>query len=231
MARKPSRSPRARESASGGNNSLDAIVAVFFKLLAEKPIESISLAEIAREAAVSLADLRSTYDSKLAMVAAHMKAIDRAVLAGGDADMAEEPPRERLFDVLMRRFEAMAADKAAIVSLLRSSRRNPPLALCLNRLAVQSQQWMLAAADIGANGPRGMIRAQGLALIFVRVMDTWARDDDPGLARTMSALDRGLARGQRWSGWLDDLEGLALCACRVRRRRRRDDADESVAAA
>ena len=30
-------------------------------------------------------------------------------------------------------------------------------------------------------------------------------DDDPGLARTTAALDRALARGQRWVGFLDDL--------------------------
>ena len=51
--------------------------------------------------------------------------IDREVLAGIDADMAEEPPRERLFDVLMRRLELLAPHKAAVRSLLRSALRNP----------------------------------------------------------------------------------------------------------
>ena len=50
-----------------------------------------------------------------------------------------------------------------------------------------------------------MIRAQGLALLFASVLRTWVDDDDAGLARTMAALDRALARGQRWSGLLDDL--------------------------
>ena len=77
-------------------------------------------------------------------------------------------------------------------SLLRSARRNPPLALALNGLAVRSQQWMLTAAGINASGPRGMMRAQGLALLFGSVLRTWVRDDDPGLARTMAALDRAL---------------------------------------
>ena len=64
---------------------------------------------------------------------------------------------------------------------------------------------MLTAADIGAAGPRGFVRAQGLALLFASVLRTWVDDDDPGLARTMAALDRALARGQRWSGLLDEL--------------------------
>src|SRR5262249_45241774 len=175
-------------------------------------------------------DLRGQFGSTLAILAAQTKETDRAVLAGADADMAEEPARERLFDVLMRRLELLAPHKAAGRSLLRSAMRNPPLALALNGLAVRSQQWMLTAADIGAAGPRGMVRAQGLALLFAQVLRTWVDDDDPGLARTMAALDRALARGQSWSGVLDGALRLAACAGRTGPRGRRDSDDESVAA-
>jgi AcrR family transcriptional regulator len=203
-------------------------------LLAEKPIEQIGLVEIAKSAGVSLTQLRGEFASKLAIFAAHVKAIDRAVLAADLSDMAEEPPRERLFDVLMRRLEVMAPYREAVRSLLRSAGRNPPLALALNGLAVRSQQWMLAAAEIDGAGPRGMVRAQGLALLFSSVLRAWVRDDDPGLARTMAALDRALARGQRFAGFLDDicLIPARLCRLRPRRRRRRDDdAEEEMTAA
>ena len=87
-------------------------------------------------------------------------------------------PRERLFDVLMRRLELLAPHKEAVRSLLRSARRDPPLALALNAMTVRSQQWMLTAAGIGASGPKGMLRAQGLALLFANVLRTWVDDDD-----------------------------------------------------
>jgi hypothetical protein len=148
-------------------------------------------------------------------------------------DMSEEPVRERLFDVLMRRLEVLAEQRDAVRSLLRSARSNPPLALALNRLAVRSQQWMLTAAGINASGPQGMIRAQGLALLFASVLRTWVDDDDPGQARTMAALDRALARGQRAVGLLGDLCAIPsrLCGLRSRRRRRsRGDSQETAAA-
>ena len=173
-------------------------------------------------------------NSTLAILAAQVKETDRAVLAGSDADMAEEPPRERLFDVLMRRIEVLAPHKAAVRSLARSASFNPGLAFALNGLAVRSQQWMLTAADISASGPTGMMRAQGLALMFASVLRTWLNDDDPGLARTMAALDRALAQGQRWSRFLDDLGRIPACVGRLRprrRRRRRDEpGDETIAA-
>jgi AcrR family transcriptional regulator len=229
-ARKSARPSAAKPAAPAGPGSeREKIIAAFLALLAEKPIEQIGFSEIAKEARVSLGQLRDAFASPLAILAAHIKAIDRAVLAEDLSDMAEEPPRERLFDVLMRRLEVLAPHRDAVRSLLRSARRSPPLALALNGLAVRSQQWMLSAAGINASGPRGMMRAQGLALLFASVLRTWVRDDDPGLARTMAALDRALGRGQRLAGFLDDLFGIPARLCRLRPRRTRDTDDGTVA--
>jgi hypothetical protein len=91
---------------------------------------------------------------------------------------------------------------------------------------------MLTAADIPAHGPPGAVRAQGLALLCASVLRVWVHDDDPGHARTMAALDRALARGQRWSGFLADLCRIPQCLSRIRRRRRDRDnetGEEAVA--
>jgi len=228
MARRPARRPTERRPEGGSQNpplsDRDKIIEAFFALLAERTFEEIGYADLAARAGVSLATLRGEFGSKLPIVAAYTKAIDRKILAGGEADMAEEPPRERLFDVLMRRLEALAPNRAAIRSLMRSARRYPGLAFGLNGLAVRSQQWMLAAANIDAAGPRGIVRAQGLAILFAGVLRTFVDDEDEGLARTMAALDRALARGQRWSGFLDDLCRFAPHrGCMCRRHRRNDD--------
>jgi AcrR family transcriptional regulator len=230
MARNPTHTSADSPDSGGGKSERERIVDAFMALLAEKSIEQIGFAEIAKSAGVSLSELRGHFGSTLAILAAHMKETDRAVLAGIDADMAEEPPRERLFDVLMRRIEMMAPHREAVRSLMKSARCNPALALALNALAVRSQTWMLTAADIDGAGPRGAIRAQGLAMLFASVLRSWVDDDDEGLARTLAALDRALARGQRWSGMLDDLCRFSPGRC-VRRRRRRDYEDEEPAAA
>jgi len=224
MAKKPTNGNQASHERTPSDR--EKIIAAFLALLAERPIERIGYADVAGRAEVTLATLRSEFGSLLAIYAAHIKEIDRKVLAGGEAEMAEEPPRERLFDVLMRRLETLASHKEAIRSLLGSVRSNPGLAMALNGLALRSQRWMLTAAGIDASGPRGMIRAQGAALIFARVLPTFVDDDDPGLARTMAALDRALARGQRWAGFVDNLCRFVpggRCSPLRRRRRRRDE--------
>ena len=232
MARKPKRQRKAPTAPPPrGTSDRDKAVDALMALLAEHPFEDIGLAEVAGRAGLKLSQLRAEFGSTLAIVGAHIKDIDRAVLAGGGGDMAEEPARERLFDVLMRRLEVLAPYKEAVRSLLRSARRNPGLALALNAMAVRSQQWMLEAAGIGASGPKGALRAQGTALMFARVLSVWFDDDEPGLDRTMAALGRGLASAERWAGFLDDLCALPKCVLRGPRRRRRvRDEDEAEAA-
>lgn len=232
MARKPKSQRRAQAQAAKprGTTDRDKAIHALMDLLAEQSFEQIGLAEVAGRAGLKLSALRTEFGSTLAIVGAHIKNIDREVLAGGTADMAEEPARERLFDVLMRRLEALAPYKAAVRSLMRSARRNPGLALALNAMGVRSQAWMLEAAGIGASGPKGALRAQGAALMFARVLSVWFDDDEPGLDRTMAALGRGLASAERWAGFLDDLCALPKCIGRGSRRRRARDEEEAEAA-
>jgi AcrR family transcriptional regulator len=231
MVRKPKRDRKTPSAPpSRGTSDRDKAIDALMTLLAEHSFEQIGLAEVAGRAGIKLSQLRAEFGSTLAILAAHVKSIDRIVLDGGDADMAEEPVRERMFDVLMRRLEALAPYKESVSSVMRSARRNPGLALALNAMAVRSQKWMLEAAGIGASGPRGALRAQGAALMFGRVLTVWIDDDEEGLDRTMAALDRGLSSAARWAGFVDDLCSIPKCILRGPRHRRRP-ADEGVAEA
>jgi AcrR family transcriptional regulator len=228
MARKPAREKASAPVPPTGSDR-ERIIAALMALLAETSFEKISLAEVAARVGVSLGTLRGEFGSTLAILGAFTKTIDRQVLDGGEGDMNEEPARERLFDVLMRRIELLAPHKDALRSLLRSVTCNPGLAVALNAMAVRSQQWMLAAADIRSSGPRGMLRAQALAVLFARVLRVYVNDDDEGHARTMAMLDRELGRGARWEGFLGDLCRFVPRWRAGRRRYRDEDGDDEAA--
>src|ERR1700682_4191083 len=102
MARKPKRERKPPTAPPPrGSSDRDKAVDALMALLAEHSFEQIGLAEVAGRAGLKLSQLRAEFGSTLAILGAHIKDIDRAVLAGGDADIAGEPARERLFDVLM----------------------------------------------------------------------------------------------------------------------------------
>jgi AcrR family transcriptional regulator len=192
------------------NRIVDALMA----LAAERPWDAVTLEALAERAGVTLPALRAAYDGRLAVLADFVRRTDERVLSGVDPDMAGEAPRERLFDVLFSRFEALAPHKQAIRNLAVAARRDLPLALEINRIVTGSMAWMLAAAGIPATGTRGLIRAQGLACVWSRVARVWLDDGDPGLARTMAELDKRLRQAERSALRLDRLARI------VRGRRR-----------
>ncbi|HEX8374133.1 MAG TPA: hypothetical protein VF606_03025, partial [Geminicoccaceae bacterium] len=85
----------------------EAAVEALMRLAAEQPWNDIEIGDIAREAGLSLAEFRDLFPSKGAVLGGLARIIDRKVLEGDNAGLAEEPTRERLFDVLMRRLDAM----------------------------------------------------------------------------------------------------------------------------
>src|SRR5664279_2000584 len=93
MARKPKRQRKAPAAAPRGTSDRDKAVDALMALLAEHSFEQIGLAEVAGRAGLKLSQLRAEFGSTLAIVGAHIKDIDRAVLAGGKGDMTEEPAR------------------------------------------------------------------------------------------------------------------------------------------
>ena len=186
------------------------IVDKFMELAGETPWDDITMAAVAEHAGVDLATLRDAFDTKLTILEDFARRIDMAVLKSGDDD-ADEGARDRLFDVIMRRFDALAPYKAALKSLTRAARRDPVLAISFGRIASVSQAWMLTAAGIESGGLLGFAKVQGLMVAYGRVFRVWLKDDDPGLARTMSALDRELRRGEtiltRVSGFMAPFAG------------------------
>src|SRR5689334_18226300 len=119
MARTPRPPSQNSDSAPAGPASnRDKAIDAFMALLSERRFEEIGLAEVAGQAGLKLSELRAEFGSTLGIYAAHVKRIDSIVLEGGDGDVTEESARERLFDVLMRRLEALAPYKEALRSLM-----------------------------------------------------------------------------------------------------------------
>ncbi|WP_334176526.1 TetR/AcrR family transcriptional regulator [Pseudoxanthobacter sp.] len=174
-----------------------AVIAALMTLAGERPWDEVTLTRIAERAGLPLAAVRGRFSGRAAILEAFVAEIDAAVIAGADPDMADEPARDRLFDVVMRRLDCLAPYKAGLKGLRAAAVRDPALALWLARLGLSSQRWMLETAGIPATTPFGRLRAGGLALVEAEVLKVWLDEDDPVMPRTMAALDRALGRGEK----------------------------------
>ena len=188
----------------------EKIVDALMQFAAERRFEDIAIRDIALRANVTLGEFRDAFPSKGAVLAGFNRRMDRAVLEQNFDDMINESPREKLFDVLMRRLEAMAPYRDGLREIVAGLKRDPLAAAEMNRLIVNSMRFMLEAAGIANDGPTRAVKLQGLALGWARIVGVWLEDDDPGFAHTMAVLDRELIRGERAVrvvDWLDSVVG------------------------
>ncbi len=240
MARQPGSRATAKARPAGREDVVEALM----RLAAERPWNDIELTDIAEEAGLTLAEMRDMFPSKGAILGAFSRMIDKRVLEGSSEDLAGEPARERLFDVFMRRLDALAPYKTALRRIAYAVRMDPLSLAALNQVALNSQRYMLAAAGIATEGPLGLLKLQGAVLVHMNTLETWFDDDDPAQARTMARLDRELKRAERFIERAEDVRrltaplraiGLALFDGRDRLRRRaqtrREDGETSDPAA
>ncbi len=169
------------------------IVTAALRLAAERPWSDVTLFDIAEAAGIDLVQLRKEFGSKSKVVQSFMREIDDVVLAKATRPQPGTLPRDAIFEVVMARFDAMQPYKAGLQSIMASVGFDTDLAKRL----FASQAWMLNAAGIPLNGVGGTVRVFGLASVYTSVFQTWLKDDDAGLARTMAALDRRLRRGEQ----------------------------------
>ncbi|HET6928599.1 MAG TPA: TetR/AcrR family transcriptional regulator [Hyphomicrobiaceae bacterium] len=177
------------------------ILAAALGCAANKRWADVTLLDIAESANVPISELRDEFTTKTQLIAGLLRAIDEEVLKRAAKRTEGQEKRDRLFDIIMTRFDVLGPHKAALKSIYASGAADVSLAVPY----LSSQHWMLEAAGIGTDGPAGTIKVAGLGMAYAWVFRTWLDDDDPGLAKTMAALDRRLRRGERALGSIEHL--------------------------
>ncbi|MBI2585478.1 MAG: TetR/AcrR family transcriptional regulator [Rhodospirillales bacterium] len=206
MAKRPRRTKRrpgkgTRDGGARDGQLRGRILDAALRLAAERGWRRTGLADIAAEAGIGLDRLRAKFASKPAIVNGLIRRTDERALALGAAEGSSA--RDRLFDMLMRRFDTMATDRAGIAAILRDLCRDPATALCHAPRLMVSMAWMLEAAGLSSSGPLGLLRTKGLAAVYLWALRAWLADDSRDLAKTMAALDRGLRQAEALAGLLN----------------------------
>jgi ubiquinone biosynthesis protein COQ9 len=176
-----------------------ALVTAAFRLAGEQGWGKVNVAQAARAAGLSLVSARERFPTRAAILLRFGLLVDQAALLDAPA---EGPPRDRLFDLLMRRFDLLQTHRAGVKAVLRAVPTDPPMALLLACATKRSMRWMLQGAGISATGPRGALQVRGLMALWLWTMRAWERDDSDDLSGTMAAVDSALQRAEQIASWL-----------------------------
>ncbi len=182
----------ARSSQIGSAGDVKSrLIAAALDLAARKGWRNLGMGEIAIAAGVNLGEAFAAFRTKSGLLAAFARQVSETALAGGEA---QGNPRERLFELLMRRFDALKNHRAGLKAILRGS-VGDPATICGVPAALNAMAWMLEGAGISAEGWRGRARCLALTRAYAATFRTFLDDDSEDLAKTMAALDRRLKAG------------------------------------
>ncbi len=187
---------RMRPPPSDSDRIIDAALAC----IARQGWRRLSLADIAAEAGLPILRVYRMFQSKPAILRGFFRRVDEAVLAAPLDSEPDERPRDRVFDLLMRRFDALTPYRAALEVLGRELPTDPLAALAAGAGLLRSMRWMLEAAGISGEGLGGALAVKLTAAAYLATLRVWLRDESPDLAPTMAALDRRLRGIERWYG-------------------------------
>ena len=172
----------------------------FVSLVAERGFAGVSLHDVARAAGLGMGELYGLYRDKVSLVSALMAQADARVLAGTPHDHdPEETARDRLFDVMMRRYDVLRPYRDALREIRQAAMRDPLLAAAFAPFFRRSMAAMLEAARLPSDGLAGVVRQNGLLAIHYAVSRVFERDETADLSKTMAALDGRLKTAERWS--------------------------------
>jgi AcrR family transcriptional regulator len=216
-------SPRGTSGAKGGRGGARkkadpsrAILNAALALAAERGWKDLSLFEIAQASGQPMSTVYEIFPSKTAILAGFLRDIEEKAI--GDVTPEEFEPgesaRDRLFDLVMRGFDALVPHKKAVGEIVYDVMRDPIAAAAALPHFARTMARTLETAGISSSGLRGLVRVKGLMAICLGTLRSFLRDDTVDMAKTMATLD----------GYLRRVESVA----RSLNARRRRDGDESA---
>jgi AcrR family transcriptional regulator len=176
------------------------LLAAAFGLIDEEGWRGFSFAALARRTGVSRVEIYRQFRSREALLGALNRRADEAMLAVDDAELAGLPPRDRVFELLMRRLEALVPYRAGLARLARDRCPDPRVVLLTACRLERSLTWLQDIAGVRCHGLRACVARRALGLAYLRTAQVWFDDTGADLGRTMAELDKQLRRVQNIAG-------------------------------
>ncbi len=193
--------------AKSGRDKAPDLLALAFEVITETGWRGFSFTLLAERAEISLSEVRQTFRGRAGLLDALNERLDQAMLGVVPEDLEGLPPRDRVFELIMSRLEAMAPLRAGLCRLMKDARFDPELVAMTACRIDRSLAWLQEAAiSPGGNSGsllvqiRRRIQRRVLGAVYLQVLNVWSTDDSTDLAKTMAALDKQLRRVEGFAG-------------------------------
>ena len=150
--------------------------------------------QIVRHCDCNEADIRAIFDDNDAIISAYGREVDlRVEEAFANLSQSGESEKDRLFDVLMERFDILNENREAVISIVNAVTLDPRQSILSPPSVFKSMTRMVGIANIKSEGVRETLKITALTALYIKILRDWVNDDSTDMAPTMASLDKALS--------------------------------------
>lgn len=150
----------------------------------------LSVDAMAKRSRVSSTVARKIFPDVYSVLPSIVELVDSGIYVSSD----DGSLRDRLFESIMSRFDAMQKNRAGISAIADAAKKDSAMASRMIFAHVRSVDRIMDAAGCGYAGLKRAAFTAALLVVHELMILKWLRDDTPDMARTMAALDDMLGK-------------------------------------
>ena len=185
-------------------DQIDSIVDTALSLASKGKWEDVTLGDVSDVTKIPMPEIVNAVGTKFGILSLYLRRLDAETLANLDHDTTDASIRERIFDTLLCRLDAMDVHKTAIDSIIRATLQDPLVTWHSAQLLGRSLTYMLEVSGVSSSGISGFSRISGLGIIYLRTLQIWLTDDSADMSKTMAELDKRLRQAESAIRWLNE---------------------------
>jgi len=171
-------------------------------LAAKKGWRPLTLDQIAETAKIPPAQIHKMYASKNDLLPEIVSWIDGCAAMAAATVNPSDPPRDRLFEILMARFDILQKHRGGVLAILKDGRRDPAFLRHMMPAHIKIMRQIVASAHLAPSEGGGTLVTCGLLAVYYRTVWEWEKDLSSDMTKTMATLDKSLKCAAKAAGIL-----------------------------
>lgn len=173
------------------------LVETCLKLAESRAWDQLSIKQIAKAAKIQLRDANSSFSAMEDFLPAIVEFITAETQSAIGKPLSKGTPHDRLFEVMMARFDVLQHHREAICNIIAAVKNNPRLMPFLLKAQADAMHATLKLAGINQSTGRNCAATLGLMAVHAATLHAWERDNSKDMSKTMAKLDQYLRYAEK----------------------------------
>jgi len=169
------------------------------RLASTRDWRDLTFEQIAKAARIPVAQAAKHFSGKNEILPAIVRTVTAETIDAIPKPGKRVTAHDRLFEVMMARFDILQKHRKAILSVMEESFRDSKMTCVLLPAQMQAMRETLTFSELAHRGMYQQMATAGLWVVYVATLRVWRYDETIDMTKTMAVLDRNLRLAEKVS--------------------------------